>query len=507
MSIKLEGIQSNAYLPNRTKRSVKKHSSAKRSCIAVPKVKVNTAKKTVIPTTRELEQLAVFRKRIGKFVMAAISIAIIAVIIITSALAYVEQASYRPGVEVFINGRLMGIVETEAEFEELMDSIREQLSDILDNEIVIEQEPVFVETSVKEEYFTALDEVESNIKSEIDISVGAYTIKIEGKTVGIVKDEDTAYTILHAIMEPYLPDDSSIRVGFDRDVEVERKYVKFGQIQQEEEIFEALTQVEEEATVYTVKRKDTLWDIAIDHNMEIEDILRLNPHIEEVIRPGDELTLSIPTPILGVETREVIVFKQDIPYEIEEKEDDSLFEGRRSVIQKGIHGEKEVEAELVRINGIEADREVINEMVLAEPRVQTERVGIKPLPPRHGTGIFQRPVQGRISSRFGMRWGRMHNGLDVAANTGTPIYAADGGEVIFAGWLGDYGYLVRIHHDNEYVTYYAHCSQILVRNGQRVAKGETIARIGSTGRSTGPHLHFEIRKNNVPQDPLNYISY
>ncbi len=507
MSIKVEGIRKDAYLTNRAKAHSKKFPSVNRSCIAVPKVKINTSKKTAIPTTRELEQRAVFRKRVCKFVMAAVSLAMIAVILITSALAYVEQASYRPAIEVFINGQLMGIVDNQEEFMVLMEDVKKQISEILDNEIVIEQKPVFVETSAKEESFTSLDKVERNIKSVIDVSVGAYAIKIEGETVGIVKDEDTAYEILHGIMEPYLPDDSSIRVGFDRDVQVIKKYVKFGEIESKEDIVAVLTDSAEEAVVYTVKRNDTLWDIAVDHNMEIEDILRMNPHIGEVIRPGDELTLSIPTPVLGVETRAVIVFKQDIPFEIEEVEDADLFEGRRSIVQKGINGEKEVEAELVRINGIEVDREVITEVVLAQPRVQTEKVGTKPLPPRYGTGTFQRPVQGRISSRFGMRWGRMHNGIDVAANTGTPIYAADGGKVVFAGWLGAYGYLVRIHHDNEYETYYAHCSQILVKNGQRVAKGEIIARVGSTGRSTGPHLHFEIRKNNTPQNPLNYIRY
>ncbi|MBQ9926293.1 MAG: M23 family metallopeptidase, partial [Clostridia bacterium] len=83
--------------------------------------------------------------------------------------------------------------------------------------------------------------------------------------------------------------------------------------------------------------------------------------------------------------------------------------------------------------------------------------------------------------------------------------ASDGGRVTYAGWKGNYGYCVFIDHGNGYTTVYAHCSKLLVKVGQSVAKGETIAKVGSTGRSTGPHLHFEIRVNGKHQNPLNYI--
>jgi murein DD-endopeptidase MepM/ murein hydrolase activator NlpD len=116
------------------------------------------------------------------------------------------------------------------------------------------------------------------------------------------------------------------------------------------------------------------------------------------------------------------------------------------------------------------------------------------------------PVQGVITSPFGMRWGRMHEGIDIGAATGTPIYAAAGGTVIYAGWESGYGNLTVIDHGNGLATAYGHQSQIAVSNGQTVSRGQLTGYVGSTGHSTGPHLHFEVRANGTPVNPLSYLS-
>ena len=115
------------------------------------------------------------------------------------------------------------------------------------------------------------------------------------------------------------------------------------------------------------------------------------------------------------------------------------------------------------------------------------------------------PVNGVVVSGFGMRWGRMHEGIDIAAASGTPVAAAASGTVIHAGWLGGYGNLVVVDHGNGLATAYAHASAILVSVGQHVSQGETVSLVGSTGNSTGPHLHFEVRVNGVAVDPLLYL--
>jgi murein DD-endopeptidase MepM/ murein hydrolase activator NlpD len=127
-----------------------------------------------------------------------------------------------------------------------------------------------------------------------------------------------------------------------------------------------------------------------------------------------------------------------------------------------------------------------------------------------GTGApsaagFIWPVNGPVVSGFGMRWGRMHEGIDIAASSGTPIHAAAAGTVIHAGWLGGYGNLVVLDHGDGLSTAYAHASAILVGLGQRVSQGETLSLVGSTGNSSGPHLHFEVRVNGSAVDPLFYL--
>ncbi len=127
-----------------------------------------------------------------------------------------------------------------------------------------------------------------------------------------------------------------------------------------------------------------------------------------------------------------------------------------------------------------------------------------------GTGTpsasgFIWPVNGTVVSGFGMRWGRLHEGIDITASSGTPIWAAASGTVIHAGWLGGYGNLVVVDHGDGLATAYAHASAILVGVGQEVSQGETVSLVGSTGNSSGPHLHFEVRVNGVAVDPLLYL--
>jgi murein DD-endopeptidase MepM/ murein hydrolase activator NlpD len=115
------------------------------------------------------------------------------------------------------------------------------------------------------------------------------------------------------------------------------------------------------------------------------------------------------------------------------------------------------------------------------------------------------PVSGPITSPFGMRWGSLHPGIDIGAGMGTPIKAAASGRVIVAAYSGGYGNLVVIDHGNGLATAYAHQSQIAVSVGQQVAQGQVIGYVGSTGFSTGPHLHFEVRVNGSPVDPMGYL--
>lgn len=118
---------------------------------------------------------------------------------------------------------------------------------------------------------------------------------------------------------------------------------------------------------------------------------------------------------------------------------------------------------------------------------------------------FAWPLTGRINSRFGWRGRRRHEGIDIKADSGAPVHAAEAGRVIFSGRLEDYGRVVIVKHAGRYSTVYAHNRENRVKKGQFVEKGQVIARVGRSGNASGPHLHFEVRRERIAQDPLRFL--
>lgn len=138
-----------------------------------------------------------------------------------------------------------------------------------------------------------------------------------------------------------------------------------------------------------------------------------------------------------------------------------------------------------------------------------ESAGVAPAParsaPQAGAGGYVWPVDGTVTSEYGYRWGRLHAGIDIAAPTGTPIYSARPATVAYAGWMGGYGQIVLLDHGDGTTTAYAHQSQLLTSVGRQVAAGEQIGAVGSTGNSTGPHVHFEVRVGGSTRNPRGYL--
>jgi len=193
----------------------------------------------------------------------------------------------------------------------------------------------------------------------------------------------------------------------------------------------------------------------------------------------------------------------------------SYIEHKKQTIEKQAEEKKKVYEELEerrkdyekKIEELEKTSKEIETMI---QRIVAEKAS-KGVAMGKGTGNFIWPVRGRLTSMYGYRRspfsGRrnMHTGLDIANSYGTPIHAADGGEVLFAGWWGGYGKAVIIYHGRGLSTVYGHMSRIYVQKDQMVDKGQVVGLIGSTGYSTGPHLHFEVRKNGATQDPLRSL--
>ena len=172
------------------------------------------------------------------------------------------------------------------------------------------------------------------------------------------------------------------------------------------------------------------------------------------------------------------------------------------------------EAKSTTLASIQADRESVLEEIQALEQQSAElaatiraaqQAGEPDVVPPTGNGLLAWPVSGPVTSGFGPRWGRMHEGIDIAVGLGTPVRAAAAGTVIYAGWLGGYGNLVVVDHGGGLSTAYAHNTSFATSVGQSVAAGEVVSHSGSTGNSSGPHVHFEVRVNGSAVDPLGYL--
>ena len=217
-----------------------------------------------------------------------------------------------------------------------------------------------------------------------------------------------------------------------------------------------------------------------------------------------------------------IVYTREIAYDITTEYDESQPSSYENVKTEGENGEEEVTVRTVYVDGVQTDayetdseviKEAVDEVVVKGSDSSSEGTSSSSTSSAssYGSGSFIWPVPytHNITSEFGMRWGRLHGGIDIADGGvyGQPIVAADSGTVILAGNQGDgYGNYVIIDHGNGYKTLYGHMSSVAAYTGQQVSQGEVIGYVGSTGNSTGPHLHFEIRVNDVQTDPLGYVS-
>ena len=156
---------------------------------------------------------------------------------------------------------------------------------------------------------------------------------------------------------------------------------------------------------------------------------------------------------------------------------------------------------LAEIDALEEQSAVLAERI----RQAQQQSSSVPVVVPSGSGVLGWPVSGPVTSGFGLRWGRMHEGIDIAVAEGTPVRAAGAGTVIYAGWMGGYGNLVVVDHGNGLSTAYAHNSSLGVGVGQSVTAGQVVSYSGNTGNSTGPHVHFEVRVNGSAVDPLGYL--
>lgn len=255
----------------------------------------------------------------------------------------------------------------------------------------------------------------------------------------------------------------------------------------EPELFHIYHQYKEqklETVTYTVKKGDTLIGIAKQFDVSLATISESN-NIKNpnLINVGQQLVFPVVTGLL---------------YTVEAGDELDILAERYEVEYEDIWFANSLSSS----NLVPGNQLIIPGARMSDPLKRTTAIS------RGGTRVnsgLAWPLRGRLTSRFGMRNGSFHGGIDIANKAGTPIYAAAAGTVVSARWHGTYGYMVEILHDSGIKTLYAHASRLIVATGETVSQGSIIAYVGSTGRSTGPHLHFEVWIKGCRVNPLYHL--
>lgn len=341
------------------------------------------------------------------------------------------------------------------------------------------------------------------------VSTG-YVINVDGQDVVALSSEEDARGAISDLRADYICKYIEARnatvdeVLINEAIDFEQKSVATDSIRSREEAVAILARGSDKTLCYTVQRGDSLWAIAEANHLTVDSLRKANPEVRtDLLQIGQELSLVVPDPFVTLSSRETIVFTVNIPYSLSVEEDPEKWPWEETVIQAGQSGQKEVTQIIRREDGEEVSRSTLSEKILSYPVTKKIRRGSK-LVPTMGSGEMAWPLQGTITSRFGPRWGSFHYGVDIGADHGSNIFAADSGMVASAGWNGGYGNLVKIDHGDGKQTWYAHLSDFNVQVGASVNKGDVIGYVGSTGVSTGPHLHFEVRIDGVAKDPLTF---
>ena len=435
-----------------------------------------------------------------------------AIITLLSATLVISMFSWVTDYEYSYNGRRLGIVRDQQDVLEILELVSEELTQEYGSNITIDPENDITFTSVIS-YGKEIDDADTVLRRFTymgDIQAEAFALYADDVLISIVESEKVANEVLDKVLDYYLDDDDDVKyeyVGFAEKIEIVPISTALANVSSKNATYNKIKDGGQQEVTYTVVSGDTLSGICEKLGVTMKELKSMNPELDDntTLHIGDKFVVTEEVPLLTVETVEVSTYAQKIKYETEYVESSNYYEGDQVVTRAGQNGKAKVTARLTKHNGKVVERDVLKKEVITEPVNQIIAKGTKVKPPTAGTGTFTRPVKVAVYSGYGWRWGRMHYGIDLSCAVGNPIYAADGGVVTFSGWNGAYGYCIKINHENGYETLYAHNSANLVSVGQRVFKGQRIGSVGNTGRSTGPHCHFEIKHNGVNVNPSNYV--
>ncbi|MBQ3549250.1 MAG: M23 family metallopeptidase [Oscillospiraceae bacterium] len=350
-----------------------------------------------------------------------------------------------------------------------------------------------------------------NLSDELGLVEYGYTLYIDEEPIAATIYAGALEELLDQLTRSYITADT-VDCYFDENVSIREGYVDAGKVMNLGKIAEILNETKAGEVTYTVESGDSYYYIAELYGMTLDDLMDMNPGYDiDLLRVGDVLTISHAVPYLTVVNVERQRYVSDVPFAVEYEDDNSMYQGDYKVLSAGEYGKADVTVNVTYVNGTETSRQTVASVTLSEPVTELQARGTIPRPSWFPTGSFRWPCYGTLTSYFGYRHAPTrgastnHGAIDIANGYGTPIYASDGGTVIVSGWQGGLGYAVTIDHGNGFQTIYGHNSSLLVKAGDHVYKGQQIARMGSTGISTGSHCHFAVKYYGTYVDPLDYL--
>ncbi|SFD19914.1 M23 family metallopeptidase [Clostridium uliginosum] len=385
---------------------------------------------------------------------------IICIIFLFNSVSLIVNADVNRIYEAYVDDRLVGYVDNKKEFKDVYKEFKEKLSNRIGTGIIKTKKVKFKNTREQVEAFTK-EQIEKNIMQTMDAEIDAKIINVNNKNCGIIVNKEEGNEILKSLTRYYLnnlkaDEKNIIEINVDADIKYIDTKVAVSKLNNVKQIVDNINN-----------------DNSIKNDIKIE--VKLKEDKEVIIDPKTKIQL-----------------------------DESMYIGENKVIE-GEAGSKNVIAEVVYCNGTKTREKIISENIIKQAKDRLEYRGVK-TPIGNNIAFLERPTRGGgITSKFGARWGRNHNGIDIAGNIGEPVTAAYNGVIEEAGWVNGYGNMIMIKHEDSIDTIYGHLSTIKVNKGQQVQKGDIIGEVGNTGRSTGPHLHFELRSKGSPINPESYI--
>ncbi len=419
-------------------------------------------------------------------------------------------------------GADLGVVENAAVYDEGAHLARDRVNNV-DDSFSVDAVPVFtMQIQGKKATLSGHEVCDGILRTAGDSIAEATGLYVDGEFIAAMESREELQAVLDGLKEGrYDKNDPDQRAEFVQAVVMEDGLYPISTLDNASALRSALTSQTVVERTYTVQAGDVLGTIAVKHDMTTAELRAMNPAYAntDMIKAGDKLVVQRAESLLQVKVLKTIRYTETIDYTTKTVYRDDKPVTYSKTKTKGVEGSQNVTADITYIDGIEVGRTVTNRTVTKQPVTKVVEQGTKKVVSSSGSSV----TQGDGVTRGSMLWpvpichnmsrgfGRGHYGLDITNGPikvlGHPAVAADGGTVIQAatGWNGGYGKVVKIQHSNGLVTVYAHLQSIKVVKGQKVSRGQTIGLVGNSGRSSGPHLHFEVIKNGVKVNPLNYV--